>query len=221
MKKRKRIVYIIVGIILLIAIALNTYLLLKYKVLPLKFLKAYFIVCVIIPLLMVLFTIFKKRKSKIKNTFLGIEIILIFIFFIVFFYLNSTFNFLDNFTNTLDYETKNYYVVSLIDSSYKDVNDFENKKIGYTKGLDGSIDKAVKELNNLVKVTNEEFDGYGELLSKVDSKELDGFLILSSYYSMITESEDENADAKYKIIHEFSIKEKSKEIDFKEVDVTK
>ncbi len=221
MKKRKRIVYIIVGIILLIAVALNTYLLLKYKVLPPKFLKAYIIICVIIPVLMVLFTIFKKRKSKIKNTFLGIEVFLIIIFFIVFFYLNSTFNFLDNFTNTLDYETKNYFVVSLIDSNYKDISDYKNKKLGYTKGLDESIDKAVKELNTIVKINNEEYDGYGELLSKVDNKELDGFLILSSYYSMITETEDEEAGPKYKIVYEFAIKEKSKDIDFKEVDVTK
>ena len=229
-KKKKKIFYLILGGLLLISIFLNTFLLLKYKVLPTKYLLVYFVVVGIIPILMVFYTLFRKRKSKIKAFFSVIEIIYIIVLFIVFFYLNSTFNFLDKFTSDLGYETKEYDVLVLKDSDYKNIKELNEKKIGYTKGLDTSIDEALKELNKKVDSKNVELNGYGELFNGLNSNNIDALLISHTYYETIIENEkSENEDDKvsqttnstydkYRILYTFKIAEKTVELT-KEVNV--
>lgn len=219
-KRRRRIVFLIVGFLLLVSIFLNTYLLLKYKVLPIKYLLIYSVIVGIIPIFMVWFTLFKKRKSKIKGIFLTIELIYLFVLVIVFFYLNSTFNFLDRFTKQFGYETKQYNVLVLSGSSYKDIKDIKGKEVGYAKGLDTTITEALDELNKKVEVNNKELDGYGIALSMLDNKEIDVIIIPNSSYETLIENDETFDVSKYRIIYKLQIKEKS-ESSMKGVNVTK
>jgi len=218
-RKIKKIFLIVIAIILLLSIYLNTYLLLKYNVLPFKYLLIYFIFVGLIPFLLIFFTLFQRIKNALKNIFLGLEIIYIIILFLAFFYLNQTFNFLDEFTSGFDYETKNYYVLVLNNNNFNDIKDLNGKNIGYTNSLDKSIENALKELDKKVISNHKQYDGFTSIFEDLYKNELDGVLIIQSYYDMLLESEEEFKD-KVKVLYKFSIKEKATNIT-KDVDVTK
>jgi len=208
-----------VAIILLFSIYLNTFLIIKYNVLPFKYLIVYFIIVGLIPFILIYFTVFHKLKRLLKSIFTVIEIIYILVLFIVFSYLNQTFNFLDEFTKGYDYETKNYYVLSLNNSEYGDIKDLKNKTIGYSTGLDNSIEHALNELDKKVVLNHVETDGFTIMFEKLNNDEVDCVLIIQSYYDLLIEN-DEELKQNTKIIYKFSIREKVNEI-VKDVDVTK
>ena len=216
---KKKIFFIVLGILLLVSIYLDTYLLLKYKVLPTKYLIVYGVVVGLIPILLILYTIFRNKKSKIKGVFGIIEMLYIIVLFLAFFYLNKTFNFLDSFTKRYNYETKNYYVVTLKDSDYSKLEDLNNHSIGYAGSIDESASLALEELNKKLKTNNIEVFGYGEMFEKLVSKELDSALIVQTYYDVLIEN-DETISKYYKTIGKIVIKEKVEEV-VKDVDVTK
>lgn len=223
-KRVKKKVHIIIAIVLLIFIYLNTYLLLKYNVLPTKYFVLYAIIFDIFPILMIMFTLFKKRKSKLKLVVTIFEFIYIIVLAIVFIYLNKTFNFLDRFTKGYNYETKNYYVITLKNSNFDDLKDLKNTKMGYTLGFGDSVSEALQKIENVIKFDKEKFDGYGEMLSALDNKEIESALILQTYYDMLHEGEDGNSlidSENYKIIYKFSVREKTNSKIGKEVNVTK
>ena len=219
--KKLKIFSVLIGIVLLISIYLNSFLLIKYNVLPLKFLIIYFIFVGIIPFTLVYFTVFKRIKKLVKNILLGIEVFYIIILLIVFFYLNSTFNFVENFTGNFDYETKNYYVLAKKQANYNDIKDLKNKNIGFAKNLDTSIEHALEKLDEKVKLNHKEYDGLSELIDSLENDEIESILIIDSFYDMLNESEEETKISDTtKIVYKFSIKEKIEDIS-KEVDVTK
>ncbi len=210
-RKIRSIYFIVIAVILLLSVYLNTYLLLKYNILPMKFLAIYFILVGLIPILLIFFTVFKSIRVGIKYLLSGIEILYLIMLFIVFCYLNQTFNFLDNFTKGYDYETKSYYVLVNKDSNYNDINDIENKTLGYFSAIDSSISKALEELNKKVKTKTIVIEGFSELTNELYNNEVDAIIMLKSYYDMFNESED-NIEDKTKILYEFSIKEKISDI---------
>ncbi|MBQ7031833.1 MAG: LCP family protein [Bacilli bacterium] len=216
-RKIRKIFYIIISVILMLSVFLNTYLLLKYNVLPFKYLMIYFLLVGLIPILLTFFTVFKKLKPYIRRIFIGIEIIYIIILCLVFFYLNKTFSFLDDFTDGFDYETKNYYVLVNKDSEYNELKNLENKKIGYFSSLDSSINTALEKIDDEVSLQHEEVEGFSTIIDKLYNDEIDGVLIVQSYYDLMVEG-DETIKERTKIIYEFSIKEKVNSI-IKERDV--
>lgn len=218
-RKIEKIFAILIAVILLVSIYLNTYLLIKYNVLPFKFLLLYIFLVGLIPLAFIFFTVFKRPKLVVRIILYFLEFLYLIILFITFSYLNHTFNFLDNFTNGYDYETKNYYVLTKKDSSYEKITDIDNKKIAYVKNLDASIDKAVEELDKVVKLNHEEYEGYVELFDHLNNGEIDSLLINDGFYKMLSEEENP-ITSNSKILYKFSIKEKIEKIG-NEVDVTK
>ena len=219
--KKIKLFSLIIGIMLLVSIYLNSFLLIKYNVLPLKFLIIYFIIVGLIPFILVYLTSFRRMKKLPKNILLGIEILYIIILLIVFFYLNNTFDFVENFTTNFGFETKNYYVLVDKNSSFNDIKDLKNKTIGYTNNLDDSIESAIDELDKKIKFNHKEYDGINELLMALKNNEIEAILLIDSFYHMLDESEDDTRISDdTKKIYEFHLKEKIEDIS-KEVDVTK
>lgn len=218
-RKIKQILMIFIAIILLFSIYLNTFLLIKYNVLPLKYLIIYFVLVGFIPFVLIYFTVFPRIKPLLKNILAIIEVIYILLLFIVFSYLNQTFNFLDDFTSGFKYETKNYYVLVASDNKYDEINDLNNKSIGYASGLDISVNHAIEKIDDIITLNHVEHDGFSLMLNELYDGTLDSILIVQSYYDLLTEN-DETIEENTKIIYKFSIKEKVNEI-VKDVDVTK
>ncbi len=227
-KKKRKIFFAGLGLILLIIVFLNTFLLLKYNILPAKYLILYGLFGVIIPILLVFYTLFRKKKNKKKLICAFFEIIYIIVMCAAFFYLNKTFDFLNKFTSLIDYEAKNYYVVALNNGMIKDVKDLSNKLVGYSSKADNTSNKALDKLNKTVKIQPLDVEGNGALFEKLDNNEISAILITSSYFDMIQENQEvdeenpnEEKIEKYVVVYKFSIREKSKEVKAKEVDVTK
>ena len=207
--KKLNIYLFIISIILILMIFLTTYLIIKYDILPFKYLIIFIIVVVIIPFVLIFLTLKKKKKkgNKLKVFLSIIEIIYILILSFGFYYLNKTFNFLDDFTSNNKYQIKNFYVVALNKSDYKEIKDLDTEKIGFVNNLNSSIEDANKKLSEVIKVDLVEYDDYTTLISNLDKKEIEGFVIGDSYFDSLVE-EDEELEKSLRIIYKFSLKEK-------------
>ncbi len=207
--KKLNIYLFIISIILILMIFLTTYLIIKYDILPFKYLIIFIIVVVIIPFVLIFLTLKKKKKKgNALKVFLSIiEIVYIVILGFGFYYLNKTFNFLDDFTSNNKYQIKNFYVVALNKSDYKEIQDLDTEKIGFVNNLNSSIEDANKKLMEVIKVDLVEYDDYTTLISNLDKKEIEGFVIGDSYFDSLVE-EDEELKEKLKVIYKFSLKEK-------------
>ena len=217
--KKLNIYLLIISIIWLFMIFLNTFLVFRYDVLPLKYLIVYLVLVVLLPVVL-LFLLTRKKINKGFKIFVSVvAIINILILSFSFFYLNKTFSFLDDFTSGYNYETKNYVVMVLKNSDYQEIDDLDEEKIGYVKHSNEDLDKIFKNLEDEISFAEEEYKEYSIALNDLDNKEIKAIVLGDSYYQMLSEDSEE-FDLKYKVIYEFSLKEKVVEIK-KEADVTK
>lgn len=198
---------ILISIILLLLSIINTYLIVKYDVLPFKYLIIFLIVVILIPSLLVLsnFKRKNKRKKKLKVFTIAFEIIYIVALTIALFYLSKTFSFLDSFANRLGYDIKNYYVVTLECNEFDKIEDVKDSTMGFVKEAD-NFNKALDILEKKVKPEYTEYNNHDELFKDLYDKKIDTVLVIDSYYDLFQENETE--DNKTKIIYKFSIKEK-------------
>ena len=207
--KKLNLYLFIISIILLLMIFLTTYLIIKYDILPIKYLIIFIIIVIVIPFILIFLTLKKRKKkgNKLKVFLSIIEIIYILILSFGFYYLNKTFNFLDDFTSNNKYQIKNFYVITLSESDYKEIKDLDTEKIGFVNNLNSSIEDANKKLMEVIKVDLIKYDDYTTLINSLDKKEIEGFIIGDSYFDSLKE-ENEEYENKYKIIYKFSLKEK-------------
>jgi len=218
--KIKKVLKIILSLVLAFAVCLNLFLIINYDVLPIKYLIVFIIIFGIIPSLLIYLTNFKRQKKVRRIISITLEFIYIIILFVMFSYLNKTFDFVDNFTSGFNYETKNYYVLVNKDDNYDKITDLNNTTIGYVKNLDVSIEKDLDKLDKKIKTNHQEYEGITELLESLENKEIESILMIDSFYEMLEESEEDKISDKTKILYEFSIKEEIESIG-KKVDVTK
>lgn len=200
MKKNKivKFVFKLLGLLLLIISLLCLFLILKYNILPLKYLIIYIIIFTIIPSLLFLILI-RKKKSKVFINI--ISIIYLVIMFVIFNYLNKTFNFINGFIDS-NYSTINYYIIvekkNLI--NIKDVNN-----IGIVNANIENIDNVLVELNKIQEIDNKEYDNYDILYEDLLNKNIDSILMSESYYDIYSE-EKKDFRENIKIIYKFSIR---------------
>lgn len=216
-KKRVNKIFIVIAIFMLIAFILNTYLIINFNILPIKYLVIYFIVLLGLPGILAYLCIFKRLRRfwRILSYILGT--IYVVLMLVVFFYLSKTFSFVDNFTTNYKYETKNYYVLVNSESEYENISDLEDKIIGYSSSLDTSVKSALKELDKDVNINKREYAVLTEMFTDLSTNTVDSLIIVDTFYEMITES-DATIKDNTKIIFKISIKEKVNEIS-KDVDV--
>ncbi len=222
-RKFKRVSLILIALVLLIIVYLNTYLLIKFNVLPMKYFVIYVVGALILPLILIFLTCFKRLKKIIKIIFVTLEILYIIVLIIVFFYLNKTFNFIDDFTKQYDYETKTYYVLVLKDSKYNKIEDLVNTEIGYEEKLETNMDSVIKKLKSKVKINAEQYESFTKIIDDLNNKKITSMLIEESFYKIFSENnelEGNNPLSNTKILYQFAIREKIKDLE-KDVDVTK
>ena len=187
--KISRFINIFIAILLVIAISGVSYLIIKNHVLPLKYLFVYFILFALVPLVLMYFSLFRKRKRWLKITVLILQIIYIIVLGGAFFYLDKTFDFVESFTQGFEYETKNYYILVLNNSEYNEIDNINNLTIGYTTNFDNNISKALAELDNKITITHQEYSGYNDLFNSLKNKEIQSILMIDSLYDMISEDQ--------------------------------
>lgn len=163
-----------------------------------------------------IFKLLRKKTSKPSKIIFGIfSLILTVLYCFICRYSNATINFVKNATN-LNKELVNYNVLVLKDSSYKDILDLTDKKIGFLS-TDNNLSESMKKLSKKINYEDNKYDEIGTLLGELYNKELNAISINEAYISLLEESNNEFVK-NYKIIYKYSIrvdvKDKVNKIDF-------
>ncbi len=210
---------LIVNLILLVLVSIISFLILKYDILPLKYLIVYFLLLVGIPLLILFFLLRRKTNFKVKIFLIIIDFLFIALVGFALHYVSETFEFLDEFANSASYTTRNYMVLVPNDSEYEKIEELDKKTIGYIVQEVANYKKALGELNKTITFTNKDYLDYTTIFEAFKLKEVDAILSTDSYYDSLCE-EVETFETDYKIIYKFSVREKIENLT-KDVDVTK
>lgn len=206
--KKKRvfnIVSLIFTMICFILLSLLSYFTFKIDIIPTKYLIVGYTFFILIILLLV-FGAFGKHKKITKIISLFIMSILSFVFGFVTYYLNSTYQFLSN--TQSKYDTLNYSVIVLDDSSYSAINDLKNKNISYLD--DDYRDDINKKLKSKIKYNENIVLEFGQFFDLLLNGETDA-IVLEESYLVLAKEEIEDFDDKIKIIYAFEVKVKSHE----------
>ena len=216
-KKSKNLIYKMLSILLITISSVFIGILFYTDLLPTK----YLILIISIVLIFNLFNVFlinlKKLKKKVKKTLAIFMTIVILVLLTIIFYFTKTLGVLVN-NGDSKYKLENYSVIVLKDSSYNELKDIRDEKVGYFKNSKGA-EKANKRISEEVAIVFESYDSSDSLVNDLLDSKINVILIEDSIKN-IMEEEIENFTDMIKVIYTFNVRIKS-ESTLKEVDVTK
>lgn len=216
MKNRRKSVYKILSLILLLVSTLFCCLICYINLLPAKYLTLVLIAIFLFTIFNAFFLNIKRLKRKVKKVLSFFSLIAIFIMVIGMFYLCRTLGVLNG-NGESKYKLENYSVIVLKNSNYKKIQNLKNKTIGYYKNSVGSEDSR-KYLNEKVNSKFESYSSPSSLEQDLIDSKVDSILIEDSVLEIMKE-ESKSFSNNIKVIYTFSIKIKS-ESTLKDVDVT-
>ena len=216
--KRYNVFVLVLTLILIFLIGINTTIIAMYDVLPYKYLLLYLVFVIGVPLILIQFMVRKRVRWHTKIISISFVIVFIVLLGFLLYYLYNTFSFLDAFSN-YSYVTHNYKVLVPSNSEYQELNDINDKNLGYITLVNMDYSKAIKELNKKVKVNSKDYLDYTTLVEALNLKQIETVLLTDSYYDILKEEYDD-FETNYRVIFEFSIREKANNL-AKEIDVTK
>ena len=194
----KRLIYFI--LILLLSI-ISIFLAFNATIIP-NIILYIIIVFYVVNLLLFFILITRKKKFlRILGIFISI-ILLLTNAALVFVYCKSN-SFFNKITN-VEYETSNYSVIVLKESSYEKIADLTNIGI-YNNELDKNYSLAIEELNDKTKIYNQEYESIINLVTDFLDKKIESVLVNENYIDIINETTSEFKD-KIKVIDTLSIK---------------
>ena len=144
----------------------------------------------------------KKRILRIVGN--SITIILTIILIYVMTYLYSTIGFLFNVTDG-DYVLNNYQVVVLKNSSYNELNDLDNKTLGYSETIQNSTLKKIKKKLKKIDLDYHSYESTDTLTNALLNKEVEAIIMLDSELSILSETNEANYE-KLKVIYSMELK---------------
>lgn len=201
-KKKKvfNIVSSIFTILCLMSLTIFSYYLFKINIIPTKYLILGYGVFIIIMGLLIVGAFINKRKN-IKIVSLFIMSILSFVFGFVTYYLNSTYDFLNN--TQSNYDTLTYSVVVSKDSVYSEISLLKDKTISY---LDDDYKIDIKtELTSKIAYEENLISEFNNLADLLIDKETDAIVLEESYLTLAYEEVIDFQD-NTKVIYTFEIK---------------
>lgn len=220
-KQKLKKVTIVSRIILAIYLILTLIVLgtvISMNVLPIKYLVPLLIGYVVITGLFGLFAFKNNFRNWIKIVADLLFVVLIAISSFGLYYLNSTFDMLDD-IKVKDYQLVDYYILVLKDSEMKNIDDLEGYKLGVYESADKIYEKALKKFDKKVEVQKKKYSSYLSEAEALMDKETDAIFTSAVNYSVLTE-DVEGFESNVRILGKISIKIDSN-VKVKEVDVTK
>ena len=194
----KRLIYFI---FLLILSAISMFFAFNATIIPnivLYILIAFYIVNLIL-----IFILLTRKKKFFRILGIIISIFLLLINTLVIFVYYKSDAFFNRITN-VEYETSNYKIIILNDSKYEKLEDLQNIGI-YNNKLDKNYSLALEELNEKVKIHNEECESILELVTNLLERKIQAILINENYIDIINETTKDFND-KIKVLDTLSIK---------------
>lgn len=205
------VIYLILSLIMLGTV-------ISMNILPVKYLVPLLIGYIVITVLFGLIAFKNNFRNWIKIAVDLIFVILIAISSFGLYYLNSTFDMLDD-IKVKDYQLVDYYVLVLKDSKMQTLDDLEGHKLGVYESADKTYEKALKKLDKKVETKKEEYSSYLSEAEALINKESDAIFTSAVNYSVLNENIDD-FESSIRILGKISIKIESNVV-VKEVDVTK
>ncbi len=220
-KKKKffNIFFSIIGIISLVIAILFEINIIRLDMLPSKYLIIVTVILGLIYFILLLLTLIKKVKLKVKTVCFILFVLFDLIFFFGIKYSDKTMDFLGKINKELT-QSEIYYLVTKKDSKLNKIKDFNNKDIGiYTKGNTDNLDKALDDLSDKIAFKEVKFDSTEMLFNSLINDETDGLFINEAIRNHLnTDLSDLNLELKE--IYKVTIS--SEKVDIKKsVDVTK
>lgn len=218
-KQNKKIqsISIVIFILYLLISFITLGIVIYLNVLPFKYISILLLIYVIFTLLFGLFIVKKNIKSGFKIFMDIILCIFIMIYSFGLVYLNKTLNFMEK-IKSKGYQTEEYYILVLKNSSYENLSDIENKELAIYNG-DENYNKALEDIKKKINLQEKKYDNYADAVNAVMNKKVTSVLISSAYKSILEEQIDQ-FNEKLKILDTTTIKVKS-EIQTDNIDVTK
>ena len=194
----KRLIYFI--LILLLCI-ISIFLAFNATIIPNIIL--YIIIAFYVVNLLLFFILITRKKKFLRILGIFISVILLLTnAALVFVYYKSN-SFFNKITN-VEYETSNYSVIVLKESSYEKLADLTNIGI-YNNELDKNYSLAIEELNDKTKIYNQEYESIINLVTDFLDKKIESVLVNENYIDIINETTSEFED-KIRVIDTLSIK---------------
>ena len=220
-KKKLKKITIISRIILIIYLIITLFMLgtvISMNVLPSKYLIPILIGYGVLTILLGIFAWKNNFRNWIKIISDIIFTIIIVISSFALYYLNSTFNLLDNIKNK-DYQIVDYYVLVLKDSEAQKLSDLDGHSLGIYETTDKTYKKALKKLEKKITIKEKSYETYLSEAEALIKKEVDSIFVSAVTMQMINES-IENFENDVRILDTISIKIESN-VKVKDADVTK
>lgn len=189
------------------------------NVLPTKYLLLLGGGIVFVLFLIILLTFMKKSPVVLRIFGVLIELACIAGFTIGILYLKKTVDFLNNMKNKL-YQTEEYYLVTLKDSTLSSIDDIKNLEVGtYKDEINGNYNNAVIDMLDKQSILIYEYDDYLAAAQALIDKKVQ-VIFISAVYKVEVEDQIEKFYDDTKIIHTESLKIEAADI-AKEVSVSK
>ena len=177
-------------ILILIFSIISVYFIFNATIVPNTILYLIILFYVINLLLMYILITRKKKLFKILGIILSILLIIINAGLIFVYYKSNSF--FDKITN-VEYETNNYVIIVLKDSSYNKLDDISNIGLFYNE-IDKNYKDAIVELDDKKKLDKKEFENILVLVSDFLTKKIDSIIINENYIDIINEGNDKFKD---------------------------
>ena len=186
-KKKKKIFNIffnISAVISVLVMLVFCFCLYKLDMIPLKFLGIIYGVVGLIYLILVLLTIPKKIKLRIKSVCFFIFLVFSLIFGFGIKYIDKTINFLDVINDEL-VQKEEYYVSVLEANEYQSINDLFDKKIGIYTSSEETKNKVIEllEKENVTKV--EEYTDVVLMFEDLSEGKIDAVIVNNSLETLL------------------------------------
>ena len=216
-KTGQNLIYKIISVILIIVSAVFIGILFFIDLLPTKYLSIILCAVLSFDILSILLINIKKLKKKLKKSLSIFIIIATIVMSFASFYMAKTLSILAT-NGDSKYKLENYAVIVLKDSSYKQLKDIKNEKVGYFENSIGT-EESKKRLASDVNVEFASYNSSNEMVADLLNSKINVILLEDSIKSILEEEVDGFKES-VKIIYTFKVKIKSESM-LKEVDVTK
>lgn len=193
-----------ISTIFLLLYFVSMIILVKVNILPTKFLLGITIFLAAISGTFFYLQLFKELKNKTRIIINVISVIFIIVLSLGSIYCLQFNKFLNTVTSS-DYETKNYSIIVLKDSTFNELTDLDNTAIGYVSNEDTDPTLIKNELDKHITYTLAAYDDVGTLKDGLLNKDIPSIIVEDSQKAIIEEESPDFFD-KAKVIYTFGVK---------------
>ena len=128
----------------------------------------------------------RQTNHKKRVCLLILELLLIFILSMIYYYLTPTLKFM-NHISAKEYQLEDYYILVLKDSTYQELIDLKNKTLATYEHPIASYEKELSTIKNKIDINDQKYSNYLEACQALLNGQVESLLLSSSYKSIVDE----------------------------------